>query len=230
MVDPDGDVFGAVHAVERASTAEQVADGLRQLILSGRLQPNAALKEAQIASAFRTSRNTVRETLSLLAQEGIVQRSRYRGAVVALHQPDDIRDMCRARKLLELSAIDAVEDLVNPSLQPVAEALENLAAAVERDDWHQIPLADVEFHRAIVSLHHSRRVRSWYDQLLSEIRLATLVSGHRDKTEGESIVDEHRRVYELLRDRRFEECRHELRRVIDETQQRLLDSYSSRVD
>ena len=223
----DEDVFGSVAVVERASTAEQVAGGLRELILSGQLKPNTPLKEGKLAAAFGTSRNTVRETLLLLTHEGLVQRSRHRGAVVAVLQAEDVRDMCRARRVLELAAVDAVEGAGGAVLEPLAAALETLAAAAERDDWNEIPVADMMFHRALVSLNGSRRILAMYDQLLSEIRLATLVSTRTDAAEGDSVVDEHRTVFELLEQGRYADCRREITRIIDETEQRLLHTFST---
>jgi DNA-binding GntR family transcriptional regulator len=219
--------FASVTVVARASTAEQVAAGVRQLILSGEISPNTPLKETELAAAFGTSRNTVRETLLLLTHEGLVQRSRHRGAVVAAHGADDIRDVSRARKVLELAAVDAVERTPGISLAPLAAALSDLVAAVERDNWDEIPLADAMFHRALVSLQGSSRLTGMYDQLLSEIRLATLISGRTDASEGQSVVDEHRRVHDMLEHGRFDDCRAELSDMIDETERRLLRTFSA---
>lgn len=218
--------FGSVTVVARASTAEQVAASVRQLILTGELQPNTPLKEGDLATAFGTSRNTVRETLLLLTHEGLVQRSRHRGAVVAALDAEDVRDMCQARKVLELSAVDAIQNEPSRPLTPLADALADLVAAVERDDWNDIPLADAMFHRSLIALRGSTRITRMYDQLLSEIRLATLISGTADASEGQSVVDEHRRVYDMLVQGHFGDCRDELIRMIDETEQRLLRTFS----
>ena len=227
MIPTNQSPFGSVTVLDRASTAEQVASGLRQLILSGQLKPNAPLKEGELAAAFGTSRNTVRETLLLLTHEGLVQRSRHRGAVVAVLDADAIQDMSRARKILELAAVDAVQHDPTTSLAPLAAALDELIAAVERDDWHEIPTADAMFHRALVSLCRSGRITAMYDQLLSEIRLATLVSGRTDASAGQSVVDEHRAVFDGLEGGRFDASRAELVRMIDETEQRLLQTYTA---
>lgn len=212
--------------VARSSTAEQVATDLRRLILSGELAPNTPLKEAEISAAFGTSRNTVRETLLLLTHEGLVQRTRHRGAVVSTFEAADIREMCQARKVLELAAVDAIETDPSIDLSPLTAALDTLIDAVGRDDWDDIPLADAMFHRALVSLRGNKRLIGMYDQLLSEIRLATLISTQIDASEGQSVVDEHRRVHDLLAQRGFDDCRAELTRMFDETEQRLLHTYS----
>lgn len=200
---------------------------MRQLILSGELAPNTPLKEAEIATAFGTSRHTVRETLLLLTHEGLVQRSRHRGAVVAAFDAGDIKDMCQARKVLELAAVDAIESDLAIDLSPLTTALATLIDAVERDDWDEIPLADAMFHQALVALRGNRRLVGMYDQLLTEIRLATRISSQVDASEGQSVVDEHRRVHDLLAQRRFDECRAELTQMIDQTEQRLLRTYAA---
>jgi DNA-binding GntR family transcriptional regulator len=223
MTSPD-DVFESVARIGGSSTAEQVADGLRQLILGGQLEPNTPLKEVVLASAYGTSRNTIREALLLLTHEGIVQRTRHRGAVVTALDPADIRDMARARRVVEIAAVDAFEEMRAGSLDDLAAALDDLKRAVVSGDWHRIPTADAMFHKALVSLSGSRHLMALYDQLLSEIRLATLVSGTRDHSVGHSVVDEHQLVYDLLIGDRFDECRDELRRMLKETEERLLES------
>ncbi|WP_294567690.1 GntR family transcriptional regulator [uncultured Arthrobacter sp.] len=219
--------FGSILTIDRPSTAEQIAGKLRELILSGELAPNTPLKEAQIAAAFDTSRNTVRETLLLLTHEGIVQRNRNKGAIVAVLTKEDIEDMSKARKALELSAVDAYQRGSSIPLTALEGALGRLAEAVESKDPAAIPLADALFHRALVSLHGSGRLMGLYDQLWTGIRLATLVSTRQDAEEDRSVLDEHQRVYDYLAAGDFDACRKELERMIDETELRLLRSHAA---
>ena len=163
----------------------------------------------------------------MLAYDGIVQRMRHRGAVVAVLDRDAIWDMCHIRKVVETAAVDAYAETPDAPLDGLAAALNDLAGAIQADDWHRIPQADVMFHRAFVALHDSPRAMAVYDQLISEIRLAALMSGHRDVAAGGSLIEEHRCNYDLPAGGKFEECRDEIGRIIDETRQRLIDGYSS---
>lgn len=219
------DVLSSVSRIGQSSSAEQVADGLRQLILGGQLQPGAQLKEVTLASAFGTSRHTVREALLLLTHEGIVQRNRHRGAIVTELDPDAVREMARTRLIVEIAAVDAAEEFGDVPLDGLRDALDELEQAVVSEDWHRIPVADAMFHQALVALTGSRHLVALYSQLMSEIRLATLVSGTQDNSEGESVVDEHKLLFELLATGRFAECRAEIRKRLDETEQRLLHSF-----
>jgi GntR family transcriptional regulator len=56
---------------------------IRSGIRLGLLPSMAQLVEGQLIDAYATSRNAVRETMSLLAEEGLVSRSPGRGTVVA---------------------------------------------------------------------------------------------------------------------------------------------------
>lgn len=74
---------------------------LRQDILACRLTPGAELREAELAERFAVSKSPVRDALSRLVQEGLVQvmpRQGYRVAPITLQ---DVSDMCDYRAVLE---------------------------------------------------------------------------------------------------------------------------------
>jgi GntR family transcriptional regulator len=59
----------------RADRARQVADVLRHQVLAGSFRQGQLPREAQLCQEFDVSRNTVREAMALLADEGLVERS-----------------------------------------------------------------------------------------------------------------------------------------------------------
>jgi DNA-binding GntR family transcriptional regulator len=223
-VGPLDDVFAGIPALQRTSTTDQTANGIRELILSGRLPPGTPLTEVRLAGAFGVSRNTVREALLLLAQEGIVTQHRHRGATVTTLTVSDIRQLCQARLLLEEAAVQAGE---TTDLSALEHALVDLEEAVNRDDLHSIPKADVQFHRALVGLLKNGRLEGFYAQLETELRYATLLATRWDALNGQSIVDEHRGVYELLRHGKRRECRKMLRQILADTERYLLDHFEA---
>lgn len=66
----------------RADRARQVADVLRHQVLAGSFPRGQLPREAQLSRDFDVSRNTVREALALLADEGLVERSPGIGTTV----------------------------------------------------------------------------------------------------------------------------------------------------
>ncbi|MEV6598696.1 GntR family transcriptional regulator [Actinoplanes sp. NPDC051346] len=66
----------------RADRARQVADVLRHQVLAGAFPRGQLPREPQLCQDFDVSRNTVREALALLADEGLVERSPGVGTTV----------------------------------------------------------------------------------------------------------------------------------------------------
>jgi GntR family transcriptional regulator len=71
----------------RADQARQVADVLRHQIYDG-AYPDGLTTEAELAGEFFVSRNTVREALSVLKSEGLIDRGTKVGTHVAVRKYD----------------------------------------------------------------------------------------------------------------------------------------------
>jgi DNA-binding GntR family transcriptional regulator len=84
-----------------------VADHLRTAILDGELQPGDWLRQKQIAEELGVSPMPVREALTKLAAEGVVEHVPYRGARVAVFSTEDVSDLYANRVLLEGMAAEA---------------------------------------------------------------------------------------------------------------------------
>ena len=231
MTSASDDPLASVAKIERKSTAEETAGGIRDLILGGELKPGAPLTEIPLAQAFGVSRSAIREALASLVHEGIVTQHRHRGAVVATLTTQNIRDLSDARRLIETAAIDASKPSEDHAgFDALETALEELEAGVEADDWSEIPKADVRFHRALVGLLHNAKLEGFYAQLETELRFATLVATRWDALHGESVVDEHRGIYELLRAGKRKECKARLLEILDDTEQHLLANIAADAD
>jgi len=74
LVDPLSSLARARASVLRTSTAERVADAVREEVVEGRLGPGARLPEQALCDALGVSRNTVREALSQLVTERVLAR------------------------------------------------------------------------------------------------------------------------------------------------------------
>jgi len=77
---------------------------LRKQILNGELPGGTRLFEVAIADALNVSRTPVREALSRLAEEGLLERARGGGFVVRSFAVGDVLDMIELRGVLEGTA------------------------------------------------------------------------------------------------------------------------------
>jgi DNA-binding GntR family transcriptional regulator len=91
-----------------------VADHLRTAILDGELKPGDWLRQQRIAEELGVSPMPVREALTKLAAEGVVEHIPYRGARVAIFSTDDVSDLYANRALLESMAAAAAAQNITP--------------------------------------------------------------------------------------------------------------------
>jgi DNA-binding GntR family transcriptional regulator len=94
------DVAGADRAYQR----------LRNEIVSGQLQPNQRLIEADVSARLGVSRATVRALLSHLSHDGLVVREANRGAHVRFISIEEAIEITQARAALEALAAQQAAD------------------------------------------------------------------------------------------------------------------------
>jgi len=95
-----------VRPIDRKSLAERVADELRDLVLLEKLAPGASIPERETAEALGVSRTPLRESLRILAAEGIVDVSPNRPPTVANPTLAELGDLLKVQGALEALAGD----------------------------------------------------------------------------------------------------------------------------
>ena len=125
---------------------EQVADQLRELILSGELQPGQRLpNEAILAHDFGVSRATVREALRVLAAGSLIRTAKGAGggSFVTLPTVDHISEFLHAN-------ISLLTESRSVTLEEFLEAREQLEVPAARMAAQRRTEADLELLRGAV--------------------------------------------------------------------------------
>ena len=168
------DVLGVLAAargeVVRTSSAERAAAVLRTQVDEGRLRSGHRLPEESIARALGISRNTLREALGQLVYERILERVPNRGVLIRTPGADDVRDVYRARRVIESGAI-RVGRGAQPYLAAMAAAVDEGRVAIAAGDGDAVASANQHFHRAVVAQAGSNRLDVEMNLLLAEMRL-----------------------------------------------------------
>src|SRR5437763_486534 len=76
-----------------SSRREQVANILRESIVSGKLKPGDRIREKEISDQLGVSRGPIREAIRQLEQEGLLISYPYKETVVAEMSDDEIMDV-----------------------------------------------------------------------------------------------------------------------------------------
>jgi DNA-binding GntR family transcriptional regulator len=182
--------------------AQSVAAVLRHAVSAGEYSPGEKLNEVAVADKLGISRNTLREGFASLAADGIVDRIPNRGVFIASPGAEDIRNLYRARAVVEPGAllwgdaldVDALDRVVTDA--EVSESTDSPESAVERAET---ALANQLFHRTVVESAGSGLLNEEMDRLLARMRLVFLtVERVRPGLHGE-FVPVNRQIVTLLR-------------------------------
>lgn len=136
--------------IERYSTVEVVHSRVRAAILAGQLEQGSQLGEAALATTLGVSRSPLREALSRLEQEGLVERLPYRGAFVKRVTPGTIEEITSLRMVLEEWAIAQGRDwLCTEGAVEAASLLNRLRESARTDDWPECIDSHLALHRLV---------------------------------------------------------------------------------
>ncbi|MBC9824063.1 GntR family transcriptional regulator [Terrabacter sp. MAHUQ-38] len=220
--------IGDIEVVGR-STAEQVADGLGNLILDGSMRPGERISEAGIARTLSLSRNTVREALRLLQGSGLVRYSFNRGLVVWDPTDEDIVEVFRARLYLERLAATSLRK--NTDLSGVEAAHATFEQALESADARTIVETDLAIHQAIVATLGSSRLDTFYAGLMVELRyfLVLLSLDRREYEDTGPVRSEHRDLVEAFASRSPKRAVAAVTALLEENRELVRDVIARRV-
>ncbi|WP_137919278.1 GntR family transcriptional regulator [Hydrogenophaga sp. 2FB] len=132
---------------------EQVADYLRERIISGVYPRGSRLKQAEIAEQLRLSITPVREALKLLAAEGYVSGDSYRGARVVPFDEAASGEILNLRLVLEAQLVrGAVENLTAKDITDLRALADEFEKAFESGDRATARGVNYRFHRRLYDI------------------------------------------------------------------------------
>ena len=128
---------------------------VRELILSGELEPGAVINQATLAREIGISTTPLREALKRLKQQGLVELDAHRDARVAALDAEEARDLLEIRRSLDpLAASLAAERRTKQDVAEMRASLEGLEALPSNPTLEQL-VAHRRFHSAIYRASHN---------------------------------------------------------------------------
>jgi GntR family transcriptional regulator, rspAB operon transcriptional repressor len=141
-----------VAVTQRSRSSRRVVyELLRRKVLTLELPPGATLSENELAAALGVSRTPVRESLILLAEEGLVEVYPQVGSFVSRVDIRKVADAQFLREAVELAALDDVPAKPDPDvLRELHANLDRQAdPALGMEDFFAL---DEEFHHGLLRL------------------------------------------------------------------------------
>jgi len=182
------------------SLGEQIANHLRDEILSGRLPAGEALREVELSQRFGTSRGPVRDALHELTKEGILVAQRRGGVRVAAPAPDSIRQLVMPiRKTIETYALRLFfADITPRDLALWDEILERMRQACERRDFPSIAETDIALHRSFLERAAQPDLLAIWSTIVGRVRQHFIESCAKYADLNDNYA-EHRMILDAIR-------------------------------
>ena len=185
----------------RLPAAEQVYRGLREAILTCRLEPNEAISENRLCGLFGVSRSPVRTAITRLAEDGLIDIFPQRGTFVAPIKLQQVREAQFARTALEMAlATEAAKRWRDSDTTEIeANLVQQKRFAKARDSWG-FYVANEDFHRIIARAAKLEGV--W--GMIQGVKTLWDRVGHianRVPAHTTIIIEEHRKIVQGLRQR-----------------------------
>lgn len=192
------------------SLGSQVADILRQRIVRGELKPGDRLTEEALAEEFEVSRGPVRDAITQLSFEKLVEVQRPRGVYIVGLTEEDVEQLYSLRGALEQLALRrAIRVTDDAAWRPSRECVERMRRAADDRDPAEFARADLEFHSIIYDLADHPRLRAAWQLYLPTFAALLEVTINHDEDLHDAAED-HRTLYEVMRSGDFAAAAHVL--------------------
>lgn len=189
-------VFTGRH--DRRKVTDWVYEELKQAIVELRLAPGEALREAALADQLGVSKTPIREALTRLEQDGLVETTSFKGAAATVYSKRDLAELYELRELLEVHAARSAAAGMDEAAQARLRAIcaECRSPGYETDTDRLAALL-TEFDNVIFDQVANRRIRALIGNLQAHLaRIGKLTTGIPGRI-GDSIA-EHEKIVEAI--------------------------------
>jgi GntR family transcriptional repressor for pyruvate dehydrogenase complex len=197
----------------KPSLPDEVADALRHRLASGEFKPGDRLPTGtELASMFNVSLAVIREAMSRLKHDGMIDTVQGAGAFFSgssaprsFRLDEDVGDHDVLRRVFELRQVFeegaarlAAVRATGDQITQLRGALDEMAVAVEQSGDGFV--ADKKFHELITEMTGNDLFREFFNFLSGKIASSIIAARSHSALHGVSqeAHDEHRAIYEAI--------------------------------
>ncbi len=162
---------------EHVSKSERVYDILRESIVKRRFVAGEKLVERDLARKLKVSKTPVREALSRLEREGLIEGSSYRSFSVTQLSERDIVEIYDIREIANgLAARCAANKADKKQIEQLYSIIQSFRDHVKRNDLRSYNSLDIEFHNLLGAISENKRLREIMQLLRNQTRVLMTTS------------------------------------------------------
>lgn len=155
----------------KKTLGHEIAEQLREEIVTGRLAPGADVAEIPTAERLGVSRVPVREAMLVLERDGLLVFDQRGRCQVTSLSPRDFQEIYDVRLMLECESFKLAAE--RHTAQHLALLERNIAQLERAKSQARITLLDIEFHSLIVDAAQQTRLSRLWDIMRGQVQLFT---------------------------------------------------------
>lgn len=148
---------------------QQVYEEIKHDIITCKLAPGEPLSENQFVDRFQVSKTPIREALTSLVQDGLVEYTPNRGFMVTPVSIADIQEIFEARIFLEAEifrlAVKKISDAEIAELERQSQVNGDTRSAEYQEKFLE---SNLKFHTTLAAASRNSRLLGYYETLMNE--------------------------------------------------------------
>lgn len=187
--------------ITRLSLHHELVPLLRDMIMSGELQPGEKIHEPKLCERFGVSRTPLREALKVLAAEGLVQIAPNRGAIVARITQEEINELFPIMGMLEALAGElAAAKIKKREFTKLMDLHNTMVEHYEKGEWAPYIKLNRAIHESLFTIAGNESLTTLYNTMMVRIHSVRYVA-KKSQQRWDEAVDDHRRLMVALEER-----------------------------
>lgn len=184
--------------VKEPTGAQRCLQQIRQMIVSGELLPGQKVHQAELAARLDVSRIPVREALSTLQAEGVLEHKSNTGYTVARFSSEDLAELYLMRRLLETEILASI-DLSSVDVAELERIQKQVDGAEPTEEGPEFQEANHRFHFRLFEYSPLQRVRQEVERLwyMSDFYRALYI---HEPSSRQQVSEDHERILQAVRD------------------------------
>lgn len=189
------------HSLRRTSLHQELADKVRELIVTGELRSGKKVPERELCEMFGVSRTPLREALKVLAADQLVVLQPNRGAWVNEITVEALEEVFPVMGALEaLSGELACEKITDEEIDTICKLHEAMVGHYKARRMMEYFEVNQEIHEAILAAARNQTLNLQYRSLATQVRRARYLANMTD-ARWKQAIEEHEAIVSCLKAR-----------------------------
>ncbi len=206
------------------SLKERAYDKLKELIITGGLEPGELHNEKRLAEALGVSRTPVREALLELSREGMVAFVPGKGVEIFKIKAEQVREVFEIRKIIEGYILKKIASrLTSEDIKEIDQNISRQEKMLGKRDRLAFIEYDKQFHLYIASRIGNKQIESILDNLRDQMHLMG-IRAVEDHSRMKQVIKEHHAIFSGLKEGNPQKAYSALIDHLDNTEKILIEN------